>query len=522
MAENLTITSGYPDNDLPMRRRLATPSSTGRPCLDPHWYRLWPLLALVLYACGTSSATPAAAASPDGGADAPANADGASADGPADASAVVNKDVVSPEETASSASDVGDSVDATAPCANGCDDGNPCTADVCKLDLCQHNAIFQAPCDDGNPCTQDDSCHDGTCQGGPATTWQWLSGLDVDDSAQAVIAVENDIIAAGWTTSADQSHQALLVRVTAQTKGATKPVWLRTYGGKNIDEFQSVIATSTGYVAVGSTSSQGAGLRDGWLVTTDLQGNLLTEQTFGGPKDEELFAAVTTTDGYALAGYSESQGSDDPDAYLVRCDWTGKLTWTASFGTTALDAFYGLVRLDDGFVIVGETSPGGSEHLWLVRTDNTGKLLWEHSFHGTGSDTGWSLIATNNGLFAGGYEHPDGQPTRAWLTHAALDGSLVDETDLGPGELFGLVGTPAGLAWTGVTDTGQFKPLAVGLLDAQGKSSKINSFGGVTGDGGHAIAQFPDGHLAIAGRKIVNNQMDAWILRTQGNGAQCP
>jgi formylglycine-generating enzyme required for sulfatase activity len=50
-----------------------------------------------------------------------------------------------------------------------CDDGMPCTADSCELDLetavCVHDAVEDGPapaCDDGNPCT-DDLCQQGEC-----------------------------------------------------------------------------------------------------------------------------------------------------------------------------------------------------------------------------------------------------------------------------------------------------------------------------------------------------------------------
>ncbi len=49
-----------------------------------------------------------------------------------------------------------------------CDDGDPCTDDVCdETGACQHT-LNAAPCDDGDPCTAGDTCQDGVCvAGGP-------------------------------------------------------------------------------------------------------------------------------------------------------------------------------------------------------------------------------------------------------------------------------------------------------------------------------------------------------------------
>jgi hypothetical protein len=49
-----------------------------------------------------------------------------------------------------------------------CDDGNPCTDDVCMADGSCSNTDNTAPCDDANACTVGDSCGGGECQ--PGTT----------------------------------------------------------------------------------------------------------------------------------------------------------------------------------------------------------------------------------------------------------------------------------------------------------------------------------------------------------------
>jgi len=47
-----------------------------------------------------------------------------------------------------------------------CDDGDPCTDDICNIvaHACEHTFNI-APCDDGNACTQSDSCQAGVCTG---------------------------------------------------------------------------------------------------------------------------------------------------------------------------------------------------------------------------------------------------------------------------------------------------------------------------------------------------------------------
>ncbi len=49
-----------------------------------------------------------------------------------------------------------------------CDDGNPCTLDECGVGGgCSHWALAGRACDDGDPCTVGDACLGGACQPGP-------------------------------------------------------------------------------------------------------------------------------------------------------------------------------------------------------------------------------------------------------------------------------------------------------------------------------------------------------------------
>ncbi|MFQ5478157.1 MAG: hypothetical protein ACE5E4_06030 [Candidatus Binatia bacterium] len=50
--------------------------------------------------------------------------------------------------------------------APDCDDGNPCTVDTCDSVLGCQNVNVSLPCDDGNACTTNDTCSNGVCVGG--------------------------------------------------------------------------------------------------------------------------------------------------------------------------------------------------------------------------------------------------------------------------------------------------------------------------------------------------------------------
>lgn len=96
--------------------------------------------------------------------------------------------------------------------------------------------------------------------------------------------------------------------------------WERNYGGSLYDEGHSVQQTSDGgYIIAGRTDSFGAGDNDFYLVKTDADGNESWSQTFGGHLEDYANAVQVTPDGgYFLLGSSESHGSGNQDAWLIR------------------------------------------------------------------------------------------------------------------------------------------------------------------------------------------------------------
>ena len=85
-------------------------------------------------------------------------------------------------------------------------------------------------------------------------------------------------------------------------------VWERTFGGAENDGAWSVAALADGGLAVaGYTESKGAGERDAWVLRLDGAGNVVWERTFGGAEDDRAFSVVALSNGdLAVAGQTSS------------------------------------------------------------------------------------------------------------------------------------------------------------------------------------------------------------------------
>lgn len=131
----------------------------------------------------------------------------------------------------------------SAPCP-ACDDGNPCTTDLCPSGSCSHGNADGLACDDDDLCTENDACHGGVCAGLPlAWQVQWPAEL-VGGHSVTDLAPGPD---QGWyltdvVTPAGENVQWRIVRLDV----LHKEVWAKVFG----PPLRSVTRTTAGVAAI--------------------------------------------------------------------------------------------------------------------------------------------------------------------------------------------------------------------------------------------------------------------------------
>jgi hypothetical protein len=161
-----------------------------------------------------------------------------------------------------------------------------------------------------------------------------------------------------------------------KTNSSGGELWNKTFGGKYCDWGFSVQQTKdSGYIIVGSTHSYGA-RGDAWLIRTDISGGELWNRTFGGTNVDIGFSVQQTTDGgYIIAGFTESYEAGISDVCLIKTDSSGGELWNRTFGGTNADIGFSVQQTTDGgFIITGKTQSYGSgeDDAWLIKTDANG------------------------------------------------------------------------------------------------------------------------------------------------------
>lgn len=421
-------------------------------------------------------------------------------------------------------------------CSSGsCPEGYMCQNACCQ---CMYHPGPSGGCPTGRSLDGNNCCTVGGSSSS-ATAWnKTFGGEESDVALSGRQAVDGTYIVAGFTKSKGMGdYDGWVVKLDSQ--GELE--WDRTLGGVEEDMLYDVICLNDGFLAVGSTKSKGAGSSDCWVVKMGPNGGGGWEKTFGGGEADTCSKVRHSGDGgFLIAGSTKSQGSGDSDMWLAKLDPAGNLVWQKSYGGAYDQVTYDMQVLGDGgTVLAGTTKSMGAAgtNAYLVRTDRDGNLSWAKSYGGSADDLAASVLPLpDTGFLLAGYTKSIGAGKMdGWALRLTNDGNVVWEKTYGGVEDDGFASiTPAsdgGFIAVGgnSSEDVDFDDLWVIKIDEAGAKlwEKIHrsthgspNVGGT--DRAYHIAPTDDGGYIVAGVTIyLNHWLDFWILKLNAAGLAC-
>ena len=198
---------------------------------------------------------------------------------------------------------------------------------------------------------------------------KYFGGTNNDRSYDSIETADGDFIIVGSSESSDNdisspkgSYDIWVIKLSSNGDF----LWERSYGGSKYETANSIIQSSDKKIHIlGSTLSDDKdisfqmGSSDFYLLTIDSDGNLLSEQTFGGSNfDMGKKIEIDNKDNLWLTGYSRSLDFDlsfnkgKNDAVLIQLSKNRILKKVLAIGAEGEDIANSLIHFNENEIIV--------------------------------------------------------------------------------------------------------------------------------------------------------------------------
>jgi len=297
-----------------------------------------------------------------------------------------------------------------------CDDGNTCTKDNCEEPgFCNRGCVASSPEDDccshkiciGSPvCEMVVLPTDGTLVNGQLTSesYNLYSFEVIPDGRCYTITVtpstgNPDLYAARYLDHLDELSDLMDWETTCPT--GSRDCGSSSNAGLMVDEFAFESPSGEpnyySYAAIYGTWDSSYSIK----ITNGECPTYAWNKVYGGPDGEYAFSFnKTLDDGYIIVGDTSSYGAGSSDMWLFKIDRMGNEMWSKTIGGTEADrAQYIQITFDDGYIITGSTYSYGEglADIWLVKTDELGNEEWSKTFGGSDDDFGYAVQNTSDG-----------------------------------------------------------------------------------------------------------------------------
>ena len=143
-----------------------------------------------------------------------------------------------------------------------------------------------------------------------------------DDRVHSIKQTDNGYILIGTTTSLGMGDKDIWV---IKLDNAGNIEWQNTYGGEALEYGFDIVPLDDGYVFTGSTSSYGTMFYDLWIIRTDLDGTITWDQIYGGTMIDIGRAIIHngSDGGFTIIGQTSSYGAGEYDFWLLKTNDNG-------------------------------------------------------------------------------------------------------------------------------------------------------------------------------------------------------
>ncbi len=196
-------------------------------------------------------------------------------------------------------------------------------------------------------------------------------------------------------------------------------IWTRTLShpnGLSIRAFAVVSSGDGGCVLTGSWDSS-------FTIKYDMSGNLVWLKFYGG-NNIDCYDILRTADG----GYL-SCGRVHLNGYILKIDSSGNFLWDRTLTSMGVRAYLSTVNsIDQGMILAGAFSvtPNVPGDALFTKLDSSGNILNENKFKMFSSSTSITSICNTERYYFAAGNFFSGQDSRVFISKLGLNGEIID------------------------------------------------------------------------------------------------
>ncbi|MGV7224948.1 MAG: hypothetical protein ACQ9MH_25955 [Nitrospinales bacterium] len=224
--------------------------------------------------------------------------------------------------------------------------------------------------------------------------------------------------------------------------------WQKSYApgngaGRSIRQTFDTDGSPSGYVLAGNNYY---GL---WVIKLNIDGSIGWERTYlytGNPRSIYCIRQISGG-GYIVVGESRTASNSSNDAFVARLAADGAIVWQGSYGGEEREVGYEVLESrdvqnsPDGFVVAGftESFGMGQKDAWVFKVDGDGNLQWQKTYGGSSDEIAYSLDkAHGGGYIMAGYTWSFGKfdPSNRhfWVLQINENGDIPYCSAMGPSQ----------------------------------------------------------------------------------------
>ena len=162
--------------------------------------------------------------------------------------------------------------------------------------------------------------------------------------------------------------------------------WIKTFSSSTWDMFSyQVIEDYDNGVLIGGNQSLSSPMKIGWIIKTDINGNVLWDKKIGdGIRQWALDGIDRTPDGgIIVAGVCDTLDTEWNDPFILKLNVCGEVEWCHVFHTDNNPDYGKKIEAlpDNTFIFLAkdwDVNPCSS--VWLMHLDEYGEILWEQRY----------------------------------------------------------------------------------------------------------------------------------------------